>query len=110
MKRSRMKSRHKPTTKIRQSAKGEECTIRLPYICNFNTETTVLCHRNGAGMGMKSADSDAAYGCHACHEIIDGRAPRPEGMSYEVMLGYFEAGIQRTREILRKKGLLTEDI
>lgn len=111
MKRSYIKRKSKPLSKIRLSARGEECTVRLPYICNFNPDTTVLAHSNkqehGKGMGLKADDEFAAYCCSSCHDVIDGRAPRPDGMSYEVMLGYFEAGIKRTREILRRKGLIS---
>ena len=28
----------------RKEAKGRECMVRLPGICNFNPETTVLAH------------------------------------------------------------------
>lgn len=60
------------TTKIRQSAKGEDCTLRL-VPCSSN-ETTVLCHiGRQKGMGMKSADYMAVYGCSSCHDVIDGR-------------------------------------
>ena len=63
-------------SKIRRSAKGEDCTIRLPGICNFNPETTVLCHPNthraGKGKGLKAHDALGAYGCSACHAVVDG--------------------------------------
>ena len=76
MKRTRMKSRRKPMTKIQASARGEACTIRLPGICMNRTETTVLCHSNqhsdGKGMGLKAPDQCAAYGCFECHAVVDG--------------------------------------
>ncbi len=34
--------------------------------------TTVLCHLNGAGMGRKHHDLLGAWGCHACHQWVDG--------------------------------------
>jgi len=45
-----------------------------PY-CNGNTETTVLCHINceDKGVGIKSPDFFAVFGCSDCHDIIDGR-------------------------------------
>ena len=50
------KSRPK-MTKIRKAARDQECTLRFPC-CNYNTETTVLCHPNqladGKGMGLKA--------------------------------------------------------
>lgn len=59
---TRMTSKRKPLTKIQRSAKDRECTIRIPGACNYRTDTTVLCHENGAGMGMKHSDERAAYG------------------------------------------------
>jgi hypothetical protein len=62
-------------SKIRASAKGETCTFNLPGICNFNPETVVLCHapHPDKGMGIKSPDTWAAYGCSSCHDVMDGR-------------------------------------
>jgi len=60
--------------KYRDAAKGQPCTMRLSGVCNGNPETTVLAHRNGAGMAMKASDHDAADMCSACHDAYDGRA------------------------------------
>jgi len=43
-------------SKLRKSAKGQECLVRIPGICNRRTETVVLAHLNGGGMGMKASD------------------------------------------------------
>lgn len=110
MKRSRMKASRPKSSPIRKSARGEECTIRLPMVCNFDVETTVLCHSNkvedGKGMGLKAPDHRAAYGCSACHDVVDGRRPRPEGLSQELVIALFEEGIAHTKRILKRKGLL----
>lgn len=107
---SRLKSRGPKMTPIRKSAKGEECTIRLPGVCNFDPATTVLCHSNesadGKGMGLKASDERAAYGCSACHDVVDGRRPRPEGLSLELVATLFKEGIAQTNRILMRKGLL----
>lgn len=103
---SKLRSKKKPLTPIQKSAKGEECTIRLPKVCNFDRETTVLCHENGAGMGMKHSDERAAYGCSACHAVVDGQAPRPEGLSRELVQACFQDAIAHTNRILRRKGLI----
>lgn len=103
---TRMTSKRKALTKIQASAKDQECTIRIPGGCNYRTDTTVLCHENGAGMGMKHSDERAAYGCYACHAIVDGQAPRPEGVSRYLMIACFHAGIEQTQRILKRKGLL----
>ena len=41
--------------KLRDSARGQDCTLRLPGICNFDSATTVLAHLpcGQKGMGMK---------------------------------------------------------
>jgi|LGVF01.2.fsa_nt_gb hypothetical protein len=58
--------------KYRDAARNQDCTIRLPG-CQNDTETTVLAHRNGAGMGTKASDHDAADLCQYCHDIYDRR-------------------------------------
>lgn len=59
-------------TKIRNSARGEDCALRLGN-CSSN-ETVILAHigRN-RGMGIKCTDYMAVYACSNCHDIIDGR-------------------------------------
>ena len=60
--------------KLRDSARGEDCTLQIHPYCNGNPETVVLCHLpSGSGMGQKSPDWFAVYGCSSCHDIIDGR-------------------------------------
>ena len=59
------------TSKIRQSAKGEDCLVRAPGICNGNPETVVLAHINGGGIGRKNPDWQGAYACSACHEWLE---------------------------------------
>jgi hypothetical protein len=108
--RSVLKSSRPKSTPIRKSAKGEECTLRFPGVCNHRTDTTVLCHSNaladGKGMGLKAPDTAAAYGCHACHDVLDGRAPRPAGMTQETMLDLFRMAVKVTHVRLMAKGLL----
>jgi len=64
------------STKIRASAKGESCTLRLPC-CNGDNETTVFCHLRffgWAGIAQKPDDLLGVYGCSACHDALDGRS------------------------------------
>lgn len=63
------------SNKLRQSARGRDCTLRLPGICRRDSETVVLCHLpvGMKGMGMKSPDLFAVFGCDTCHAVIDGR-------------------------------------
>lgn len=62
---------------LRESARGQVCTLQIPGICNGNPETTVLCHLpcNSHSMGYKSDDYWAVFGCSSCHDVIDGRTP-----------------------------------
>jgi hypothetical protein len=61
---------------LRQSARGQPCSLRLPC-CNHDRETTVLAHLrffSMAGMGHKPPDWFAVYACSACHDAIDRRS------------------------------------
>ena len=78
--------------------------MRIPGICNFNPETTVGAHRNGAGWSLKQDDNEMAYCCSACHDALDGRR-KTEFTDCELKLMHLE-GIMRTQKILIKKGLL----
>ena len=82
--------------------------VRLPGICNFNSETVVLAHIRLAGvsgMGMKSPDLIGAWACSACHDEIDGRTHK-SGMTHdELRLAHFE-GMARTIAQLEKEGLV----
>jgi hypothetical protein len=106
----KLRSSRPRMTPIRKSAQGEECTLRFHMICNWRTDTTVLCHSNlladGKGGRLKAPDTCAAYGCSACHDVLDGRATRPADMTYETMLELFALGVERTHARLRVKGLM----
>lgn len=63
--------------KIEQLARGQQCFLRFPAVCNHNPETTVLCHiRRGGlgGMGIKPNPLAALPACSSCHDALDGRA------------------------------------
>lgn len=63
--------------KIRKSAKGEGCTLRIPGVCNGNNETTVFAHLPGnKGTGTKNHDLFGVYCCSDCHDWIDGRSSK----------------------------------
>jgi hypothetical protein len=63
--------------KIRESAKGEMCSLRISGVCNHNSSTTVLAHLNTKfkGTGNKSPDIFAVYACQNCHTALDSNAP-----------------------------------
>ena len=100
-------------SRIAKSAKGEECQVRMPNICNHNPETTIFAHINGGGMGMKQPDTEGAYCCSTCHDMLDGRAVNYAAMTAE-QCEYFNMslklhhheGAMRTRKILIDKGLI----
>lgn len=96
------------TSKIRKSAKLQECQIRIPGVCNFDDRTTVLMHKNGAGMALKSNDSQAAYGCSACHievDVINGKR-KSDFTDDEILIMFYE-GIFRTQLLLIEQNLIT---
>ena len=95
-------------SKITQSAKGEDCTVRIAGICNHNPETVVLAHlsgiRYGHGTGQKVNDMHGAYCCSSCHDVLDGRV----GYNYKrdhLKLWHLE-GIIETQIKLLNKGLI----
>ena len=92
--------------KIRNSARGEDCQVRIPGICNFNPETTIPAHiGHGGGTGMKASDLEIAYCCSDCHDLIDQRTNIAEFSDLEIKLMAYE-GAARTREILVSKSLI----
>lgn len=105
-----MKTKGPRMTPIRRAARGQDCTLQFDGICNHDPATTVLCHSNyladGKGMGLKAPDSAAAFGCAACHDVLDGRRPRPPGLSKLDVEGVFYAGMRRTHAILARLGLI----
>lgn len=109
-KRSTLKTKGPRMTPIRRAAMGEECLLALPGVCNRDPATVVLCHSNsladGKGMGLKAPDTAACFGCSACHDVLDGRRPRPPAMSLLMVEGAFVRARAATHEILRMKGLM----
>lgn len=92
---------------LRKAARGRGCMIRLPGICNHNSETTVLAHVRLAGvsgMGIKADDLLGAWACSACHDAIDRRSHADLDRD-AVRLAHLE-GMVRTIAQLRKEGLV----
>lgn len=60
--------------KLRDSAKGKDCTFQIAKVCKNRIDTVVLCHLDDEdnGMGTKGNDLNAGYGCHECHQAVDG--------------------------------------
>ncbi|MDX8382450.1 MAG: nuclease domain-containing protein [Ghiorsea sp.] len=95
--------------KLRDSANGEVCTLRLIGICNYNEETTSLNHLPhwSNGMGTKPTDLSSCYGCSDCHAYIDGRLGKKRAeVEMELQEDMRRANID-TLTIFKEKGLLT---
>ena len=94
-------------TNLRKEARGRGCMVRIPEVCNHNSETVVLAHYRLAGVsgiGMKSPDVLGAWACSACHDAIDRRAHTDLDRDY-VRLLHLE-GMARTLAQLNREGLL----
>ena len=98
-------TKRKTNKKITNSARGEECQVRIPAHCNFNPETTIPAHLNGGGMGTKHNDAFIAYCCSDCHNVLDGHVTANFTQN-EIKLMHHE-GVVRTQYILIEKGLIT---
>ncbi|MBU0703813.1 MAG: DUF1364 domain-containing protein [Chloroflexi bacterium] len=87
--------------KLREEARGRDCQVRLPGICNGNPETVVLAHLNGAGMGRKHHDLHGAWCCSSCHDEIDRRTRIMDAEA--ARLAHLE-GVIRTQIVLLSEG------
>lgn len=100
----------KVNNKVRESARGEECLVRIPGICTGDPETTIWSHARfeaaGKGKSTKALDLCGAYCCTACDAVFDGQRPRPPGYSqWDIdrlwMFGHFRSLVR-----LAEKGLV----
>lgn len=55
-------------------------------------------------MGAKSHDMFGAFGCHACHDAIDGRSSTP--YPAPTLKRWFYEGVFRTQQIWLEEGLI----
>lgn len=92
---------------LRKLARERQCEIRVPGACLRTTDTVVLCHYRLAGfsgMSMKSDDWLGAYGCFACHQIVDGQ--RKSEFSFVERKLMLAEGCFRTLRILMNEGVM----
>ena len=83
-------------------ARGQECQIRLPGICNGYPATVVACHfrlSGLSGIGKKPPDIFCAWGCSACHAYVDSHKDAETQLA-------FAHGCFRTMALLHKRGKL----
>jgi hypothetical protein len=81
--------------------------MRLPGVCNYNAETTVLAHlrrAGSAGMGQKPADVCAVLACSSCHDALDGRGNAD--ISGAELNEYTLDALCRTLSMWAREGLL----
>ena len=100
------KSRRHESKKLRDSARGRECMVRIPNVCNHNPETTVLAHLNGGGMGTKKSDLMAAFACSSCHDVLDARVGRAGFYTRDEIALMHREGVERTQQIWLDEGLV----
>lgn len=92
-----MRTKSRKSSAARTNARGRDCLVRLPGICNGDPATTVLAHyrlSGYCGVGMKPDDRLGAWSCSACHDAIDRRAHTDLERDY-VRLAHLE-GVLRT--------------
>jgi len=97
-------------SKITESARGQDCQVRIIGVCKGDSAYTIWSHARhgsaGKGRGIKAIDECGAYACTACDLTYDGQLPRPTGMTKDqVELDWFH-GHMRSLVILKQKGLI----
>lgn len=91
--------------KYTKSARGQECQVRVPGVCNYDSSTTVLAHLNGAGVGRKKVNIHGAYSCFDCHAWLDGGYVQTGHLRSTRDLYHLE-GVIRTQELMIEMGIL----
>jgi hypothetical protein len=79
--------------------------VRLPGICNHNSETVVLAHvrlPGVSGMSLKASDLIGAWACSACHDAIDRRAHTDLDRDY-VRLAHLEGMVRTINQLIREE-------
>jgi len=90
---------------LRNLARGQECQVRVPGVCNRDPATTVLAHfrmPGTCGMGLKPPDEQGAWCCSACHDAIDGRTKT--GFDKTTLALWHAHGVFRTQQAIRRIG------
>ncbi len=107
---SRQKVPGKVRQAIRDSARGEECLVRIPGICTYDPEKTIWSHARwpdaGKGGATKAIDVAGAFCCTACDSVFDGQTPPPAGYTRAQVDADWCMGHFRSLVRLAQKGLL----
>lgn len=89
-------------TKITKSAKGEDCSVRLPTICSFDNDKTILAHLGTSFSAPNRAnDFHACYCCSDCHDIIDGRR-KSDFTDHDILIATSDAMIETQKKLIDK--------
>jgi hypothetical protein len=99
MRRTRQQKRQGATVDLRREAIDRTCQIRME---GCTGGPCCLCHFRLAGisgMGMKSPDVIAAWGCAHCHAIVD--SDKSEGVQLD-----FAKAVLRTQNELIREGVI----
>jgi hypothetical protein len=99
--------------RIREAARGEPCTVRLPGICRFAPEFSIWSHARwgarlgdaGRSMATKALDVCGAIACTACDGAYDGQIAAPHLTREEIDLAWC-MGHFRSLGRLLEKGVL----
>jgi hypothetical protein len=78
--------------------------VRLPGICSFNPEETVLAHLNGGGMATKKHDFQGAFACFRCHQVLDGAKST---FSRDYIELAHRHGVERTQQYWLENGFIS---
>ena len=89
---------------LRKSAQNQQCFVRLPGVCSFNPEQTVLAHLPSGYKGLKSHDLFGSFCCYECHQVLDGHKQSLFTKEY-LQLSHLQ-GVIRTQEHWIREGLI----
>lgn len=104
-----MKTPDRKSQRLRDSANGEECLVRIPG-CPGDPAMTIWSHAPlgaaGKGKSIKALDLCGAYCCTYCDAVIDGQRPMPAGYTRDQALMDWFYGHMRSLVRARQKGVL----
>ena len=95
-------------SRITESARDQECQVRIPGVCSGDSSTVVWAHAigtaSGKGIGMKSPDALGSYACQPCHDAYDRRIRTNHDRQF--IEHCFMEGHMKSLKILIDKGLV----
>ena len=74
--------------KLRESARGQECTMLGPYCTGGGEARNDVCwrhsneQRHGKGTGIKANDLFGFYGCQNCEDWYSNSLAKPDAVYY----------------------------